>query len=92
MPLGCPLEKDRYETSLLRVLVYGSSATIMFYRMLSKSVRFNKVIYGFSKPFCTACNFCRDVFGEHVSRWNKVWAFFFSEVLPCDSAAIMLWE
>lgn len=58
MPLGCPLEKDRYETSLLCVLVYGSSASVTFYRMLSESVRYNKVIYGFSKPFCAACSFC----------------------------------
>lgn len=68
MPLGCPLEKDRYETSLLCVLVCGSNTGVMFYRKLSESVRCNKVIYGFSKPFCTACSFCRDALVEHVSR------------------------
>lgn len=78
MPLGCPLEKDRYETSLLHALVYGSSASIMLYRKLSENVRRNKVVYGSSKPSCATCGFCCHVLGEHVSRLDKMWAFFFS--------------
>lgn len=75
MTLGCPLEKNRYETSLLCVPVHGSSASVMFYRTLSKSIWCNKIIYGFSKPFCPACNFSCGVLGEHVSGGTKCGLF-----------------
>lgn len=73
--LGMSFEERQVMKYLFCVFEDMVAAPVLFHRVLSESIRCNKVIYGFSKPFCTACSFSCDALGDCVSRWNKVWAF-----------------